>query len=307
VAPHAIASNLYWSTSVPEAHTASADAASNPPPAALWPFAVRKALIGMVHVHALPGTPRARMEPEVIARQAAADARLLASCGFDGVIIENMHDAPYIMGQQDPVVTAAMTAAAIAVRQAAPDLPLGVQVLACGNKEAMAIALVSGAAFIRCENFVFSHVADEGLMPRAEAGELLRYRRAIGAQRVLVYADIDKKHASHALTADLSLEDEAHGAEFFGADGLIVTGNRTGAPTAVGDVRTVKEHCNLPVFVGSGVTPDTAESLWRHADGLIVGSWYKKGGLWSSPPDARRADKLVQAATVARKRLAAGR
>ena len=30
---------------------------------------------------------------------------------------------------------------------------------------------------IRAENFVFSHVADEGIMPDASAGPLLRYRQ----------------------------------------------------------------------------------------------------------------------------------
>ena len=60
------------------------------------------------------------------------------------------------------------------------------------------------------------------------AGELLRYRRAIGAERVLVFADIKKKHAAHAITADVSIAETAHAAELFLADGLIVTGTATG-------------------------------------------------------------------------------
>ena len=61
------------------------------------------------------------------------------------------------------------------------------------NKEALAVAHVSGANFIRAEGYVFSHVADEGWMD-ACAGELLRYRKSIGAENVLVFTDVKKKH-----------------------------------------------------------------------------------------------------------------
>src|SRR6185295_9518480 len=106
-------------------------------------------------------------------------------------------------------------------------LPLGVQVLAGANREALAVALCCGAAFVRVEGYVFAHVADEGLID-ASAGELLRYRRAIGAEHIKVFADIKKKHASHALTADVSLAETGRAAEFFLADGVIVTGSATG-------------------------------------------------------------------------------
>ncbi|HYD00254.1 MAG TPA: BtpA/SgcQ family protein, partial [Phycisphaerales bacterium] len=163
-----------------------------------------KALIGMVHVPALPGSPASKLAARQIAAHVAAEARLLAKTGFDALLLENMHDAPYLT-RHDPAVVAAMTAAGLAVRDAAPDLPMGVQVLAAGNREALAVALACGGTFIRCENFVFAHVADEGLMPTAEAGELLRYRRSIGAESVAVFADLKKKHASHAITGDVSL------------------------------------------------------------------------------------------------------
>ena len=86
-----------------------------------------------------------------------------------------------------------------------------------------------GAAFVRVEGFVFAHVADEGLI-ESDAGALLRYRRAIGAEGVRVFADVKKKHSAHAITADVDLAETAHAAEFFLADGVIVTGAATGEP-----------------------------------------------------------------------------
>jgi predicted TIM-barrel enzyme len=44
--------------------------------------------------------------------------------------------------------------------------------------------------YIRAESFVFSHVADEGLM-NACAGQLLRYRKQLGIEeKVAVFTDI---------------------------------------------------------------------------------------------------------------------
>jgi membrane complex biogenesis BtpA family protein len=170
---------------------------------------------------------------------------------------------------------------------------MGLQVLSGGNHEALAVALATGASFIRCENFVFAHVADEGVLATAEAGELLRYRRAIGAERIGVFADLKKKHASHCLTADVTLGQAAAAAEFFGADGVIVTGAWTADPTDPAHVREVRGATGLPVIVGSGVTPAQVGPLLATADALIVGSFIKRDGVWHNPIDPARCRELV--------------
>ncbi len=263
----------------------------------------RRPVIGMVHIRALPGTPRGELEVSQIAKIAAAEASTLAEAGFEGVIVENMHDAPYVHAGMDgtghgPEVVSAMTLCAAAVREAVGSrLPVGIQVLSGGNREALGIAHTCGLEFIRCENFVFGHVADEGLLTRAEAGPLLRYRKMVGAERVKVFCDLKKKHASHAITADVSLADAAHGAEFFGADGLIVTGAATGREASIEDVAEVREASRLPLLVGSGVTPDNVQSMFEAgADAVIVGSWVKKGGVWTGELDGKRCRQLVRAA-----------
>ncbi len=258
-----------------------------------------KALIGMVHVPALPGTPTSKLSVRQIAAHAASEAKSLAKAGFDALLIENMHDTPYVT-RHDAAVVAAMTAAALAVREAAPNLPLGVQVLAAGNREALAVAHAAGGTFIRCENFVFSHIADEGLMPTAEAGELLRYRRSIGAESVAVFADLKKKHASHAITGDISLAEVCHAAEFFRADGVIITGAHTGDPASEGDLAEAKQACALPILVGSGVTTANISAMFARADALIVGSSLKRGGHWAAPLDPKRCAAIVKAADKAR-------
>jgi membrane complex biogenesis BtpA family protein len=253
-------------------------------------------LIAMVHVGALPGTPAAAEPVAALAARAAEEARQLEDAGFDGVMLENMHDVPYLAREVGPEVVAGMTAVAAAVR-AAVTVPVGVQVLAGANRAAMAIAHATGLSFIRAEGFAYATVADEGLLAEADAGPLLRYRRVIDAADVAILADVRKKHSSHAITADLDLAECVRGAVFAGADGLIVTGTATGAPTDPADVRAAATAADgRPVWVGSGATAESAASLLEAgAHGIIVGTAIKRDGRWRHPVDPSRAASFVRA------------
>ena len=254
-----------------------------------------RGIVGMVHVGALPGTPRAHLAPAAIVAQAVREARNLREAGFDAVMIENMHDRPYLGGGIGPEVVACMAAVAAAVR-AAVDAPVGIQVLGGGSREALAVAHATGLDFVRAENFVFAHVADEGLMAEAAAGPLLRYRKAIGAERVSIHADIKKKHASHAVTADIDIAACARAAEFFLADGVIVTGTETGAAVDERELAAVRAATRLHVMTGSGADAGSVARLLAVADAVIVGSSIKEGGRWENPVCPRRAGEFAQAA-----------
>lgn len=136
-----------------------------------------------------------------------------------------MHDIPYIQDKNlGPEITACMTKITSEVMNViSSSMKCGVQILACGNKQALSVAKATNAHFIRAEGFVFSHVADEGFTD-ANAGQLLRYRHNIDADQILIFTDIKKKHSSHAITNDVSLVETAHAAEFFLSDGVILTG-----------------------------------------------------------------------------------
>ena len=176
----------------------------------------------------------------------------------------------------------------------ASKLPCGIQILAGANREAMAVAHSAGLDFIRVEGFAFAHVADEGIIQSC-AAELLRYRRMIGAQRVQVWADVKKKHSSHAITADVDIGETAHAVEFMRGDAVIVTGGLTGQPPKPTDIAAVKRRTRLPVYIGSGVTNKNLKDLYSMADGFIVGSHFKEDGHWSRPVDAKRTSQFMSA------------
>lgn len=217
---------------------------------------------------------------------AERDADRLVAGGCDALLVENMADMPYLNGAVPPEVVAAMALAT--ERVVARGLPTGIQVLAGANRQALGIAAATGAHFLRVEAFAYAHVSDEGWMD-ACAGPLTRSRAQLYPD-VALWTDVQKKHAAHAVTADISLPDLARGHAYCGADALIITGSSTG-------VRTSPEHvlqaqaAGLPVVVGSGVT-DTNIGEFSVADAVIVGSWLKADGRWSNPVDPSRVRAL---------------
>src|SRR5258705_13962355 len=160
-------------------------------------FSRSKPVVGVIHVGALPGTPRNTQTVAELVMSAKREARVYRECGLDGVYIENMHDVPYLRGEVGPEIVAAMTAIGTEVKSESR-LPVGIQILAGANVEAMAVAHAAGLDFIRAEGYAYAHVADEGLI-QASAAKLLRYRRMIGSTSVQARPDVKKKHPAPAI------------------------------------------------------------------------------------------------------------
>lgn len=246
----------------------------------------------MVHVGALPGTPRNDRPIAKLIADALADAQVLQEEGVDAIMIENMHDRPYLNREVGPEIISTMTAIACALRSVIK-IPLGIQILAGANKAALAVALAAGFDFIRGEGFVFGHLADEGMM-NSDAGELLRYRKQIGAGQVAIFTDIKKKHSSHAVSEDVSIAETAKAAEFFLSDGVIVTGSSTGEKPSLEELKQVKSSVKIPVLIGSGIDAGNIHEYWNRADGFIVGSSLKKDGNWENKVERERVKNFVK-------------
>jgi membrane complex biogenesis BtpA family protein len=267
-------------------------------------FAHPKPIIGVIHVAALPGAPASAAPVSEIIAQAIREAAIYRDCGVHGIIIENMHDTPYLRGSVGPEIVAAMAVVGAAVKTESR-LPTGIQILAAANIEAMAVAHAANLDFIRAEGFAFAHVADEGVI-QSSAAALLRYRKMIGADRVQVWADVKKKHSSHAITADVSLGATTEAVEFMRADAVIVTGSVTGEAPKIADALEAKASCRLPALLGSGVDASNIGDFYHAADGFIIGSYFKADGHWANPVDGSRVTTLMtRAMELDRKRKGA--
>lgn len=246
----------------------------------------KKTVVGMIHVPALPGTPAFEGSTAAILDKVMQEQQIYCDAGIDALMIENMHDTPYLKRTVGPEITALMTLIGYEVKKAS-NLPCGIQVLAGANQAALAAALGGGLDFIRAEGFVYGHVADEGVI-ESDAGALLRYRKAIGAEHIAIFTDLKKKHSAHAITGDVSLKETAEAAEFFRSDGLIITGSLTGKPPSLEDFDTLNEVVKVPLMAGSGVSIDNVEDYLSRCDAVIVGSWFKQKGHWANDLDPDR-------------------
>jgi hypothetical protein len=254
-------------------------------------------LIGMVHLPPLPGSPGSLDSMHAIIGRAVGEARMLASAGFDAVIVENFGDAPFAADSVPPETVAAMSIVADHVVRAA-GVPVGVNVLRNDAISALAVAAASGASFIRVNVLSGACATDQGVIT-GRAHEILR-RRAALCRGVAIAADVHVKHAVPINQPDIGLaaEETAHRA---GADALIVSGSGTGKRTDLGEARRVRDAvADRPLWIGSGVTADNVGDYLGIADGVIVGTWLKEGGVTTAPLDMQKVETLIRAAKAAR-------
>ncbi len=264
-------------------------------------FNLPKPVVGVIHLPPLPGAPAYDgATVDAIYEAAQRDALALTSGGVDGLCIENASDMPFARPEDvGPETVASLTAASLAVKSVS-DLPLGITCVANAVIPAIAIAKAVGARWVRANQWVNAYVANEGFL-NGPAPVAARYRASIRASEVRIFADVHVKFGAHAITADRSITDQATDAEWFDADVLIATGARTGNPTTTDEVVAVRAGTNLPVLIGSGLSPEQVFELFGQADGAIVGQWFKHEGLWWNPVDERRVKDLMSAVIEARR------
>lgn len=207
--------------------------------------------------------------------------------GVDGLIIENHGDIPFLKPDRiGHEITTGLAVITDRIRQKV-DVPIGINVLANAAMPALAVAKASGANFVRVNQWANAYVANEGIV-EGEAAAALRYRKAIGAEDVAVFADAHVKHGAHAIVADRPVAELVRDVEFFDADAVICTGQRTGDAAAVDEIEAMRAATRLPLLVGSGATPGNIATILPLLDGVIVASALKHDGVWWNNVDQRR-------------------
>jgi hypothetical protein len=246
-----------------------------------------KLILGVVHLKPLPGSINFKSLDEVL-EQALADAKNLVKGGVDGLIIENFGDAPFYPERVPPHTIASLVRVVQEVRKEF-ELPIGVNVLRNDAISALAIAHVCQLQFIRVNVFTGVSLTDQGFI-EGKAHEIIRYREFLKAESK-IFADVSVKH-SRALSRDIKLV--AQETAYRGlADVLIITGEKTGEPPDIQEVLEVRKVVpDRPLLVGSGLDPGNIMSFYSHADGFIVGSYFKKKGKIFNPVDPARVRTL---------------
>lgn len=265
-------------------------------------FKGKKPIIGMVHVKALPGTPLYDQKGgmQKILDLAMNDVEILNDAGVDGIQFENQWDRPFVREQELGPETVSCLTYVIALAQRLSDIPFGIQVHINGCSQAVAIAKATGCKWIRAFETANAYVSNSGYI-EAAGPRLMRYKREIDADDVMVFGDFHVKHGSHALTADRSLADQAHDVQEFLCDAAIITGLATGTPPDAAACKTVKPHIAIPLLIGSGLSIRNLAELWPEADGAIIGSSFKKGSNLANPIEKDLVVQFIEKARAVEK------
>ena len=260
-----------------------------------------KFLAAMIAVLPLPGSPLYNDDNQRVIDQALADIDAYKKAGVDSILLENSHDLPYIQPPLDEKGIALMTEISKEVRKRFNG-PIGIQMLEAANITSLEIAADADLDYIRVEAFVFAHVGGSGII-NGSAGKILRRRRELNAEHIKVFADVKKKHGSHSLTIDLDIKDEIMQAEFFLADGVIVTSQFTGVNPDKNDLIEAKKATKLPVLIGSGMNSNNIADYLTLADGFMVGSYFRKDGKFLEKLDPERLNKFMELFVSIRKSI----
>jgi hypothetical protein len=255
-------------------------------------FTTPHPIIGMVHLLPLPSAPHYSGSIDTIYDRAYEDAHALTQAGVDALIVENFGDEPYMIAEPAPHDLALIADITRDIRRMV-NIPLGVNVQFNAWQAEIAIAYVCRAQFVRVEVFVDRVLSAQGVVEPCSA-QITRYRAALGARGVQLWADIQTKYTTNIIPQPLTAS--AKDAASAGADALIVTGAATGSATPLDAVAEVKAVIGIPVLVGSGTTAENVQASLKIADGAIVGSALKHDSKAHNPVSLERTQAFMRAA-----------
>lgn len=254
---------------------------------------IAKPLVAMIHLPPLPGAANYDATPvREMARAAAAEARVLETAGFDGVMIQNTHDRPARVKLPTGSV-AALTAITNTVRDAVT-FEIGVNAHKNDAEAALAVAASCGASFVRIKVLVGAVIGPEGIV-EGVAERALDLRREY-ANGIEIWADLYELTSwPVAITSTENLADLA--TRFGHADRLIVTDPTVEASREA--AKRVRSASPLPVFIGGRTTAENIHDALDSSDGVIVGTCLRKSSRTDNALDEEAVHKFMRAARAA--------
>ena len=253
-------------------------------------FGVDKPVIGMCHLRALPGDPGydGAAGMRAVVEDAAANLDALQAGGADGVMFSNEFSLPYLT--QVETATVAAMSRVIAELYDHIKVPFGVNVL-WDPYASLDLAAAVDALFVR-EIFTGVYASDFGLWD-TNCGAVVRHQHSIGAQRVRLLFNIVPEAAAYLARRDVvsiarSTVFNAH------PDALCVSGLTAGEETSAETLQAVKQAMpDLPVVANTGVRLSNVAEQLDIADAAIIGTAFKRAGVFENPVDADRVRSLM--------------
>lgn len=248
-------------------------------------------ILAMLQPEAMPGSYLNQGEkfPE-IAAHILQEAEQLTTIGYDGFILQNMHDGP-LRQQAQPQTLAFMTALAVQLKQAFPKQQLGILVNWDGVAS-LAAAEAAGADFVRVE-YLYTGVS-VGLcgLVEGQCAEILELKKKLGST-MPVYADAQEV-SGHFLAAPDKIDEAVRIVQRAYADGLFLSGKDQ--QESLDLIRKLRLKLpQTPVILGGRATGENIYELMKEYDGVSVATWIKDGNM-RNPINLEKAQFFYQEA-----------
>ena len=255
-------------------------------------FNTHKPVIGMLHLHPLPGDHNydAEGNMEKVVRCARYDLAALQNGGIDGILICNEFSLPWL-SDVEPSTIASM-GRVIGELLHEIKVPYGVDV-ALDPYKVFDMAVAVNAQFAR-QTFTGAYAGDFGILTY-EIGKIHRYRARVGAKHVRTFFTLVTE-CSLPL-ANRPIEEVAKSTEFYGKpDAYLVSGMIAGMELDSQIITRVKNAVKTPVFANNGVKLENVDIQLAAADGCIVGTSLKRDGYFYNEVDEARVAALMEKA-----------
>jgi len=260
-------------------------------------FGVTKPIVAMVHFPPLPGAPGydAQRGMSAVVDWVARDIERLQAGGVDCLMFGNEGDRPYLLNAAPEGLAAMATAIGLLKREVR--VPFGVNYL-WDPVATVALGVATGAAFAR-EIFTGVYAADMGFW-QPDCAAALRLRHNLGRDDMKLLFNINAEFAAPLDTRPI--DKRATSAVFSSlADIVCVSGPMTGQAVDGADLKRVKDAVKAtPVFANTGVTVDNVRDILAVADGCVIGTHFKQGGITWNPVDGDRVKRFMDAVATLR-------
>jgi len=253
-------------------------------------FNVKKPVIAMCHLQALPGDPGYDAEGGIdrVIDLAKKDLLALQKGGVDAVMFSNEFSLPYLT-EVEPITYTTM-ARIIGELKHDIQIPYGVNVL-WDPKASIDLAVATDALFVR-EIFSGVYASDFGLW-NTNCGSVIRHRKHIGGEHVKLLFNIVPEAAVYLGQRDVA--DIAKSTVFNHLpDAICVSGLTAGAETDTSTLRKVKNAIpDTPVFANTGVRLSNVIEQLTIADGTVTATTFKRDGNFYNEVDASRVKEFM--------------
>lgn len=260
-------------------------------------FGVEKPIIAMCHFQALPGDPNYDSLGGMnnVIEKAKQDLEALQEGGVDAVIFSNEFSLPYLT-KVLPVTVGSM-ARVIGDLIPSISVPYGVNCL-WDPIASLDLAVATDAKFIR-EIISGVYASDFGLW-NTDAGETARHRFHVHGDKIRMLFNIVPEAASYL--SERSIESITKTTVFNCLpDGLCVSGATAGTSMDLDVLKRAKSAAgDVPVFANTGCRKETITNILEFADGAIVGTTFKRDGLFRNQTDKARVKEFMDVVRTTR-------